>query len=278
MKKDEKSKHIDILKDNLRTADSWDSDSDYWYKNMDIHISQIIENPQVAFPESVFEMLQNFFPSFEGIDVCVPSSGDNTAVYAFHLLGANVTSVDLSEKQIENGSRFAQKFNWDITFVCDDSTFLSKLKDKSFDLIYTSNGVHVWIPNLSLMYKNFNRILKSKGRYVFFESHPFSRPFDDSSNEIKIIKSYSNVDPIEENGVKRYMWRIQDFVNSIVASDFEVIKMIEFNSSKKDFIKYDYMYNSIEDRVEDNYQKYDWLKNPWAALPQCLGMSVTKKK
>lgn len=52
--------------------------------------------------------------------------------------------------------------------------------------------------------------------------------------------------------------------------------MSEFNSSKNDFILFDYMYESIEERVEDNYRKYNWLENPWAALPQCIGMSVKK--
>lgn len=266
----------DIINDNLKTADSWNRCSNEWYEDIEKYIEQIIQQPDIAFPSPINEMLRDIFPSFEGLNICVPSSGDNTAVYAFHLLGAKVTSVDISEKQIENGLRVANKYNWDISFICDDSTFLSKLADESFDLVYTSNGVHVWIPDLTLMYSNFNRVLKPEGRYVFFESHPISRPFDDSGHDIKIVREYSNVNPIINNGVKRYFWRTQDFINSLVSSTFQVVKMSEFNSSKNDFILFDYMYESIEERVEDNYRKYNWLENPWAALPQCIGMSVKK--
>jgi hypothetical protein len=70
---------------------------------------------------------------------------------------------------------------------------------------------------------------------------------------------------------------MQDFVNSLVKSSFEVCEMIEFNSSERDFIKYDYLYDSVEERIRDNYRKYNWLENPWAALPQCLGMMTRKK-
>ena len=270
-------RHQEIIIDNLSTAASWNRSSETWYKDIDIYVKQIIEKPEIAFPSSVFKLLQETFPSFEGINVCVPSSGDNTAVYAFHLLGAKVTSVDLSEKQIEKAFETAEKFNWKINFICDDSTFLNKLQDDTFDLVYTSNGVHVWIPDLPLMYKNFNRILKSGGQFVFFDSHPFSRPFDDSGSEIKIVKEYLNTTVINNNGVKRYEWKVKDYINSLVASNFEIIRMIEFNSTKDDFIKYDYMYKSVEERVEDKYRKYNWLENPWAALPQCMGMSVRKK-
>lgn len=127
------------------------------------------------------------------------------------------------------------------------------------------------------MYNNFNRILKSGGRFVFFDSHPFSRPFDDSGAEIKIVKDYLNTNAINNNGVKRYEWNIQDYINSIVATNFEIIRMIEFNSTKDDFIKYDYMYSSVEERIKDKNRKYNWLDNPWAALPQCMGMLVSKK-
>ena len=95
--------------------------------------------------------------------------------------------------------------------------------------------------------------------------------------EIKIVKAYSNISPIENNGIKRYGWRVQDIVNSLVVSNFEISHMLEFNSSKEDFIKYDYMYKSVKERSDDNFRKYDWLENPWAALPQCLAMSVRKK-
>jgi glutamyl-tRNA reductase len=48
------------------------------------------------------------FDSFDGLHVLVPSSGDNGAVFAFHMLGASVTSADISERQLENAKKLAR--------------------------------------------------------------------------------------------------------------------------------------------------------------------------
>ena len=260
-----------------KVIEYWNNSSNKWYENADYYVDKIVENPKIAFPPSVFSFIERSFPSLKGLYICVPSSGDNTAVFAFYLLGAHVCSVDISENQIKNAKRIADERNWDIKFVCDNSISLSKINSDTFDLVYTSNGAHVWIPDLTSMYRNFNRILNDKGAYIFFETHPMIRPFDNSGTEIKIVKHYKETGPFPESGGIEYAWRIQDFINSLVHSGFEIMEMSEFHSSASDFIKYDYIYDSEEDRKKDNGRLYDWRQNPWAALPQCLALWLKKK-
>lgn len=107
---------------------------------------------------------------------------------------------------------------------------------------------------------------------MFFETHPMTRPFDDSGPTVKIVKQYNDCGPFDDDGLMTYHWRTQDYINALLTSDFAIIEMIEFNSSKEDFIKYDYMYNSEKERIEDGYKMYDWHENPFAALPQCIGL------
>jgi hypothetical protein len=57
----------------------------------------------------------------EGKRVCVPASGDNTAVFAFHLLGARVTSTDISAEQLKNAQTIALEHGWGIEFICEDN-------------------------------------------------------------------------------------------------------------------------------------------------------------
>jgi len=45
-------------------------------------------------------------------------------------------------------------------FQIADSMALVGIKDAAFDLVYTSNGVHVWISDLCAMYGTFRRVLK----------------------------------------------------------------------------------------------------------------------
>lgn len=257
--------------------DCWNNDSDQYYQKYvsDRALDIIEENPAHAFPVPVFSMIQEHLPDLKGKLICVPSSGDNTAVFGFHLLGARVTSVDLSQRQIDNASKIAERKGWNIEFVCDDSMELGKIESGKFDMVYTSNGVHVWIPDLPKMYRAFHRILKVNGCYAFFETHPMIRPFSDKQDEIKIIKLYEDIGPFGQD-VPEYSWRMQDFVNSVIESGFDIRRMEEFHTVPSDLYNYNYFYKSDEESEKDHHRQYDWKQNPWAALPQCFSLFTLK--
>ena len=164
----------------------WDSWSREYYAKYDTQeiIEKIIRDPVSAFPRKTFELIQKYMGDLQGKRVCVPASGDNTAVFAFHLLGAKVTSTDISSEQIKNAQTIATKYGWDIEFMCEDSLDFRKGNSGEYDLVYTSNGVGVWISDLEVMYKNFYRVLKDKGYYIMFETHPFDRLFDSNQETI----------------------------------------------------------------------------------------------
>lgn len=79
------------------------ADSD-WYRSLrtEERILALRQNPSVAFHPDVFALLQKYLPDLRGKKVLLPSSGDNHAAFAFALMGAAVTSADISEKQLEN--------------------------------------------------------------------------------------------------------------------------------------------------------------------------------
>ena len=62
-----------------------------------------------------------------GKNVLVIGSGSSRAAFAFHLLRAKVTASDLSEKQLEFSAEVAMRHNWDINFINEDATTLSKI-------------------------------------------------------------------------------------------------------------------------------------------------------
>lgn len=79
----------------IRTAkEEWDACSDeYFAENASVEIIRcIIEDPSRSFPAPVWDMIRSSYPNLRCKNVLVPSSGDNAAVFAFHLLGAAVTS------------------------------------------------------------------------------------------------------------------------------------------------------------------------------------------
>lgn len=114
-------------------------------------MNRIVENPANAFHHTTWEMIQEYVPNLRNKKICVPSSGDNKAVFAFAMLGAQVMSCDISENQLANAERIAKQYGWDrsIEFVCADTMKLDEIASHTYDFVYTSNGVHVWIDDLN---------------------------------------------------------------------------------------------------------------------------------
>jgi len=120
--------------------DSWNetAESD-WYQSLrtDMKIEELVKEPASAFHPSVYQTINKYMSELHGKKVLLPSSGDNHAAFAFSLLGAEVTSTDISEKQLELVQEIANKMKLSIRFICDDTTQLSNIEDNSFDLVYT---------------------------------------------------------------------------------------------------------------------------------------------
>ena len=251
----------------------WNEDSDTYFKNSNTEMRKLIADPAWAFPLPVMDMIRREFGDLKGKRVLVPSSGDNAAVFAFHLMGADVTSADISEKQLSNAKKIADTYGWNIPFVCDDSMELSKFGDNEFDLVYTSNGVHVWINDLRKMYENFYRVLKPAGKYIMFETHPFIRPMgNDGVPVLSVRKPYEQTD--QSDDVQNFGWRIMDLFNAVIKSGFSVTHMEEFHPQKTDHNLW--FYKTAKEAEADNYKKFDWKQNPWAVLPQWIGFSAIK--
>jgi SAM-dependent methyltransferase len=266
---------------NEATRKDWDAYSDKYFSQGTAEDYDIITTaPERAFPTEVWEMLRSALPDLRGKCVLVPSSGDNLAAFGFALLGAEVTSTDLSANQLKNAKKIADARGWSVKFQQADSMTLNGLPDGEFDLVYTSQGVHVWISDLTMMYRSFNRVLKPGGQYIFFDTHPFSRPFADLENELKLEKDYRDVGPFNE--VPEHHWRVEDFLRSLISAGFAIEDYRDLHSSSADLLNYDYIYygeyGSYAAREADGGARYDWRNNPWAALPQKIAVSVKKKE
>ncbi len=246
-------------------------------------IRAIADHPARAFHHAAWELLRSVFPSFEGLRVCIPSSGDNHAAFALAQLGAQVTSCDISENQLANAERVARQYGWDIAFRQADTMALEGVPSEAYDFVYTSNGVHVWINDLAAMYRNIARVLKPGGRYVLFEIHPFQRPFDGRLWEQPTVKKpYDCTGPFESEQDVTFGWRLQDILNALLDAGLSMRRLEELFAEKNyedpDWIPCEQKLRE-PDRVYDRAEvdrMYDWRCNPMAALP--LWFSVLAEK
>ena len=253
------------MKINDAVRDSWNAWSDDYFAmeySQPETLNLLKADPARAFPPAVWQNIRALFPDLHDKRVCVPSSGDNLAAFAFFLLGADVTSCDLAERQLENARQIAAEQGWRLRFCVCDSMEMDGIADEAFDLVYTSNGVHTWICDLPAMYRQFYRILRPGGHYLFFETHPFNRPFDDETTRLQIKKRY---DDTREND-----WRVQDFINSLLESGFTVARMDELFADRGTL-------GASWWEPDEWDEKSDWHKNPYAALPQWISFCAGKQ-
>lgn len=185
--------------------------------------------PELAFAGGALELIREVAGSLSGKDVCVIGSGDNNAVFAFSGMGANVTSVDISERRLAVASKRARQLGLSITFVQGDAADLSLIGDSEFDLVFSSNGFFVWIANLQAVFSEIYRILRPGGHYVFYDIHPFQRPWKDQTKPIEVAKSYWKTGSFEdeEKGSVEFNWTLADILNPLAAPGFILRRVLE---------------------------------------------------
>ena len=241
-----------------------------WYQSLrtEEKLNRIKDNPQSAFYPGVLELLEKYIGEFKGKKILLPSSGDNYAAFAFSLMGAKVTSADISERQLENAKKISDNWNLEIDYICDNTTYLSKFGDETFDFIYTSNGTLSWISDLTEMYRNIERALKKGGYSAMYDIHPFTRPFTmEAWKKPEIRKSYNDVFP-------DLHWRVQDIINANTQAGLKILEMKEIMSKDASFW---YTFEELKSKTEETKNINDWKFDPMAAIPAWIAMIAQKK-
>ena len=88
----------------------WDLSAESWrdLRDRDGIWQQLRSKPELAFEGGAYEQIRRHLGSLEDKRICVIGSGDNYGALALASGGASVTSVDISEKQLEVAADRAQ--------------------------------------------------------------------------------------------------------------------------------------------------------------------------
>lgn len=158
-------------------------------------------------------------------------------------LGANVTGIDLSDKAIESANDLAEKSNVEANFICCDIYDLPNHLDQQFDIVYTSYGTIIWLPDLDKWSGIVSKYLKPEGKFVFVEFHPVVWMLDEDFNGVKY--NYFNSGAIVETETGTYAdteapitqecitWNhgIGDVVNNLIKNNVQIDSLIEYDYS-----------------------------------------------
>jgi SAM-dependent methyltransferase len=179
-----------------------------------------------------------------GQPVCVLGSGDNQVAFALAGLGASVTSVDISQQQLDVAARRAQELNLEMSFVRADVTDLSVLRNGSFSVVYTGGHVAVWVSDLRAYYAEAARILEPNGLFMVCEYHPFRRVWKESRDLLAVEYPYFSRGPFEYDvsaevlyakpgTLKSYEfhWTVSDYVGAALQAGCRVLEIHEFGEN-----------------------------------------------
>lgn len=180
--------------------------------------------------------------------VAVLGSGDNQVVFALAGLGAVVTSVDISQSQLDVAERRARELRLSVSFVRADVTDLSVIDGDSFDIVYTGGHVAVWVSDINAYYAEAARILRSNGLFMITEYHPFRRIWKNSGDGLAIASSYFERGPFEYDVTEEILrprpgtlksyefhWTISDYIHAVLKSGCSLLEVDEFGIDVADW-------------------------------------------
>ena len=111
---------------------------------------------------------------------------------SLEMLGAKVTGVDFSEEAIKAAMELRDELGMNADFILSDVYSLPEILNKKFDIVYTSYGVLLWLPDLDKWAGVVKNFMKDDGFFYIAEVHPTSMLFDYSNNEndLKVLYPY----------------------------------------------------------------------------------------
>ena len=172
------------------------------------------------------------------------ATGEDTLSWAN--LGAAVTGVDISPRQIELAKAKAAAAGIPAELVAADVCALPQdlLHPASFDIVYTGGGALVWLPDLDRWAATIHGLLKPSGRLIVREGHPVIACVEVHEGSIAIVEDYFDRQPEASTGWCHFTggedaaetkwewtWTIGNIVTSVARAGLTIERLEEFPST-----------------------------------------------
>jgi len=160
--------------------------------------------------------------------------------------GAIVTGVDLAPENIFYARKTAQELGVDnIDFVESDIMEFKEKHNKKYDMVFTTEGVLCWLPDLDKWAQTVRHLLNENGILYVLDSHPFYMVFDEDKlreNKLEIKYPYFNREPEYNEEMADYfsdskmgvnygwMYKISDIINPLAKAGLTIEYFNEYDT------------------------------------------------
>lgn len=181
-----------------------------------------------------------------GLRLCHLQCGSGEEALSWANLGAAVTGVDISPRQIELATAKAAAAGIPAEFLAADVCALPEdlLCPASFDIVYTGGGALVWLPDLDRWAATIHGLLKLSGRLIVREEHPVIARVEVREGAIAIAADYFDRQPEASTGWCHFpgaadapetkwdwTWPLGDIVTSVAQAGLRIERLAEFPST-----------------------------------------------
>ena len=149
----------------------------------------------------------------------------------------------MSTSAIEEARALAAAAGIPASFVHSNVLDIPQSFHGTFDFVYISKGVLVWLPDLGLLMKNASALLKPGGRLFLYDQHPFIFMLDNAGGRglLSVVSDYFDKEPEECRGLDyignaiyeaspnyQFMARLSDLLNGLTDNGLKLERFLEF--------------------------------------------------
>ncbi len=104
-------------------------------------------------------------------------------------MGAKVTGVDLVPENVHYARKLAADFGIDdARFIESNVLEIMEHHHESYDVVFTTEGVLCWLPDLYLWARNVRHLLADDGFLYLMDGHPFFMAWDEDALPDLVVK------------------------------------------------------------------------------------------
>ena len=160
--------------------------------------------------------------------------------------GAAVTGVDLVPDNIFYAKKLSRELGFnDIEFIESDIMEFKERYDKKYDMVFTTEGVLGWLPDLSKWAETVKHLLKANGVLYVLDTHPFYLVFDEEKlrkNKLEVKYPYFIKEPEYSDTLLGYfsgdkkgenygwMYKVSELINSLIGAGLTIECFNEYDT------------------------------------------------